>query len=38
MIAHPIGIHVLRPEQANRAWEIIKGKIYEDGLIVLPKK
>jgi hypothetical protein len=38
MIARPIGIHVLRPEQANRAWEIIKGKIFKDGLIVLPKK
>jgi hypothetical protein len=38
MIARPIGIHLLRPEQENRAWEIIKGKIYKDGLIVLPKK
>jgi len=38
MIARPIGIHTLRPEQANRAWEIINGKIYKDGLIVLPKK
>jgi len=36
LIARPIGIHVLRPEQHNRAWEIIKGKIYKEGLIVLP--
>jgi hypothetical protein len=38
MIARPIGIHVLRPEQTNRAWEIINKKIYKDGLIELPKK
>jgi len=38
MIARPIGVHVLRPKQVNRAWEIIKDKIYKDGLIVLPKK
>ena len=36
MIARPIGIHVLRSEQVNRAWEIIREKIYKDGLIVLP--
>ena len=36
LIARPIGIHVLRPEQQNRAWDIIKGKIYKDGLVVLP--
>ena len=38
LIARPIGIHVLRPEQPNRAWDIIKGKICPDGLVVLPKK
>jgi hypothetical protein len=38
MIARPIGIHVLRPKQANRAWDIIKEKIYKDGLVLLPKK
>jgi len=38
LIARPIGIHVLRPEQPNRAWEIIKEKIIQEGLIVLPKK
>jgi len=36
--ARPIGIHVLRPEQPNRAWEIIKEKIIQEGLVVLPKK
>jgi len=36
LIARPIGIHVLHPEQQNRAWDIIKGKIYKDGLVVLP--
>jgi len=38
LIARPIGIHVLRPEQPNRAWEIIKEKIIQEGLVVLPKK
>lgn len=27
MIARPIGLSVLRPEQPNRAWEIIKRKM-----------
>jgi hypothetical protein len=36
MIARPIGIHILRPEQSNRAWDIIKEKICPDGLVVLP--
>jgi hypothetical protein len=36
MIACPIGIHILRPEQSNRAWDIIKKKICQDGLVVLP--
>jgi len=38
LIARPIGIHVLRPEQPNRAWDIIKWKIYKEGLVVLPQK
>jgi len=38
LIARPIGIHVLRLEQQNRAWDIIKRKVYKDGLVVLPKK
>jgi len=36
MIARPIGIHILRPEQSNRAWDIIKKKICPAGLVVLP--
>jgi hypothetical protein len=38
LIARPIGVHILRPEQPNRAWDIIKDKIIKDGLVVLPKK
>jgi len=38
LMARPIGIHVLRPDQSNRAWEIIKEKICPDGLVVLPLK
>jgi hypothetical protein len=38
LIARPIGIHVLRPNQSNRAWDIIKGKMCQDGLVLLPKK
>jgi len=37
MIARPIGIHLLRPEQSNRSWDIISKKICKDGLCVLPK-
>lgn len=29
LIARPIGLNVLRPTQANRAYEIITGKIWE---------
>jgi hypothetical protein len=36
MIARPIGIHCLRPDQRNRAWEIIESKICPNGLVVLP--
>jgi len=36
LIARPIGVHILRPEQQNRAWNIIKDKLYKDGLVVLP--
>jgi hypothetical protein len=38
LIARPIGVHILRPEQPNRAWDIIKEKMCQDGLVVLPKK
>ena len=27
LVARPIGLHVLRPMQANRAWEIILPKL-----------
>jgi len=36
LIARPIGIHVLRPEQQNRAWNIIEEKLCKNGLVVLP--
>ena len=29
MIARPIGIHILHPTQENRAWNIIKKKLYD---------
>ncbi len=29
MIAHPIGRHVLKPDQANRAFEVIEPKLLE---------
>jgi hypothetical protein len=31
MIARPVGLSVLRPDQPNRAMEIIKDKFYKDG-------
>lgn len=31
LIARPIGRQVLSPEQENRAWKIIKGKLYKEG-------
>jgi hypothetical protein len=44
MVARPIGLHVLRPHQENRAWEIIATKIrdggvgasLDDGLVLFP--
>jgi len=38
MMARPIGIHTLRPEQSNRAWDVIEGKIWPGGFVELPKK
>jgi hypothetical protein len=38
LIARPIGMHILRPDQNNRAWNILEPKICENGLIVLPDK
>lgn len=31
LTARPIGRHVLDPEQANRAWEIVERKLYRHG-------
>ena len=36
LIARPIGVHILRPEQQNRAFNIIKEKLCKDGLVILP--
>jgi len=39
LVARPIGIHVLRPHQSNRAWDIIKTKLWDgpgrEGLTVI---
>ena len=29
MVARPIGLHVLRPNQSNRAYDILEDKMYE---------
>jgi hypothetical protein len=31
LLARPIGLHVLRPEQPNRAFDVLKGKFFCDG-------
>lgn len=31
LVARPIGIHVLRPEQSNRSFDVLKKKFYCDG-------
>jgi hypothetical protein len=31
MTARPVGLSVLRPDQPNRAYEILKSKFYRDG-------
>lgn len=31
LVARPIGLHVLRPEQSNRAFEVLRKKFYCDG-------
>lgn len=28
LTARPIGLHVLRPEQANRAWDVLRTKLF----------
>ena len=37
LVARPIAVHLLRPEQLNRAWDVIKNKLCPEGLTVLPK-
>ena len=27
LVARPIGLHHLRPDQANRAWDVLEGKL-----------
>lgn len=31
LVARPVGLSVIRPEQANRAYEVLKDKFYSDG-------
>jgi hypothetical protein len=31
LVARPIGLHILKPEQSNRAFEIISEKFYKNG-------
>jgi len=31
LVARPIGLHILKPEQENRAFEIISKKLYRNG-------
>jgi hypothetical protein len=28
LVARPVGLHVLRPEQQNRAWEVLEPKLF----------
>jgi hypothetical protein len=30
LVARPIGLKILRPEQTNRAYEILEGKVYRN--------
>ncbi|WP_223146680.1 DUF3800 domain-containing protein [Methylomonas albis] len=30
LVARPIGLHILRPEQSNRAFEIVNDKFYKN--------
>lgn len=30
LVARPIGLHILNPEQPNRAFAVIKGKLYQN--------
>jgi hypothetical protein len=31
LVARPVGMHILRPEQENRAFEVLKSKLYCQG-------
>ena len=31
LVARPVGIKVLRPEQSNRAYDVLQGKFYKNG-------
>jgi hypothetical protein len=31
LVARPIGLRTIKPEQENRAFEVLKGKFYCDG-------
>ncbi len=32
LIARPVGLSVIRPEQQNRAFDVVKEKLYSDGM------
>lgn len=31
LVARPIGLHILRPEQPNRAFDVLRSKFYCEG-------
>ena len=31
LVARPVGMSILRPEQPNRAFEVLKDKFYRNG-------
>ena len=31
LVARPVGLHVLKPEQPNRAFDVLKGKFFCEG-------
>lgn len=35
LLARPIGLHVMKPEQKNRAWDIIEAKMFRNAYGVL---
>lgn len=46
LTARPVGVHILRPQQVNRAWDVFQPKLYCDpqgntegwGLITIPPR